>query len=174
MQLIGSVGKTPQNRPGVGVRRAKHAVDLRLRVRDVQKVPWCLRKSVDEFQEALRIAGIGVGTVFLGLSLLMVLLVALGKLFPGTGTQGSGEAAPDEAVPTEAPASGGQSGAAPEESLEEVAAVAAALAVEWDSEEPQGLWPGPTVPQVRPSPWRTVGRQRLLGSQGARRGPWRR
>ena len=152
---------------------------------------------MEELNDALIIAGKGIGIVFLSLSLLVLLLLVLGRIgrrkeasTPGETTPPEGgemtaeELQPKQATPSETAAGpDGTTGEASIAELEEVAVAAAALAVAWN------LWPEPNghagSTQVTPArmapvregaarPWRAQGRQELMQSQGAPRRAWRR
>ena len=152
---------------------------------------------MEEMNDALIIASKGIGIVFLSLSLLVLLLLVLGRIGrrkeastpdettpPEGGEMTAEEPQPKQATPTES--ASGPDGTTAEASiaeLEEVAVAAAALAVAWN------LWPepnghgGPT--RVTPArmtpvraeaarPWRAQGRRWLMQSQGMTRRAWRR
>ena len=115
---------------------------------------------MDNFPEALRIAGIGMGVVFLGLVLLTLLLMALNRLFPA-GTPTPAEESADEEFPSHE----ADSATTMEVSAEEAAAIAAAVRASGGfGDEPPGGRGGGTS-----SGWRFQGRGRLMASREARR-----
>ena len=118
---------------------------------------------MDDFSEALRIAGIGMGVVFLGLTLLTLLLMALNRLFPARLET------PVEHGDSEEPLASADSTTTLEVGAEEAAAIAAAV---WASggfgDEPPAGRGGDAS-----SGWRLQGRGRLMASRQARRRRWR-
>jgi Na+-transporting methylmalonyl-CoA/oxaloacetate decarboxylase gamma subunit len=115
---------------------------------------------MDNFPEALRIAGIGMGVVFLGLILLTLLLMALNRLIPaGTPTPA------EEDAGEEIPSGEADSATTLEVTAEEAAAIAAAVQASggFGDEPPAGRGGGAS------SGWRLQGRGRLMASRGVRR-----
>jgi Na+-transporting methylmalonyl-CoA/oxaloacetate decarboxylase gamma subunit len=134
---------------------------------------------MEEFREALSIAVRGVGVVFLGLGTLILTLMALGRLLSRREVEPEHALVlPDAAAWTAEPGESLDSPMAlsdlPETGVEEMVAVAAALAAAWQSDEGSAYAREPVAPEASPSPWRVQGRQRFTATQGTQRRSWRR
>jgi Na+-transporting methylmalonyl-CoA/oxaloacetate decarboxylase gamma subunit len=134
---------------------------------------------MENFREALNLAGMGIAVVFLGLALLILALLALGRIFKPvavaapqslslTDTQAWG------AEPQELPPLPLTSTDLPETDIEEMVAIAAAMAATWQTTDAAESGEAAAGSPQTPSPWRIQGRQRFMSSQGAARGAWRR
>ena len=133
---------------------------------------------MEELREALTIAVRGVGVVFMGLSLLVLALMVLGRLLSPRRAEPHQALglADDPSWSAEAAESAGSPtalGDPPETGVEEMVAVAAALAAAWQSDEGGAHPHESAAPEASPSPWRTQGRQRFMASQGTQRRSWR-
>ena len=134
---------------------------------------------MEELREALNIAVRGVGVVFMGLGSLILTLMVLGRLLSRREAKpqrslGLAEVPSWSAEMPTSPESPPPLSDLPETGVEEMVAVAAALAASWQPDEGAAypVEPLPT-PETMPSPWRTQGRQRFMTSQGSRRRSWR-
>ena len=134
---------------------------------------------MENFREALDIAGTGIAVVFLGLGLLILALLGLGRIFKTvavaapqplslTDTQSWG------AEPEELPPLPLTSADLPETDIEEMVAIAAAMAASWQTADAAASGEAAAGSPQPPSPWRIQGRQRFMSSQGAARRAWRR
>ncbi len=145
----------------------------------------------EELREGLYLAATGMGLVFLSLLAFMLILIALGKLFPGeeveevdaavetleAAVQEAAQEAqpapvelapaapPEQAAPAPAPPQGGMSGA-------KIAAMAVAMYLAMEQEEVAAAVPvvAPLILDLSrtPSEWGSQGRASLWQSQGRR------
>jgi sodium pump decarboxylase gamma subunit len=126
---------------------------------------------MDNLGEALRITGVGVGLVFLSLTLLALITLGLTRVFTSKGPAAPGgpDAAPQPPLqPT--PAAATPAGT----DIRIVAVIAAALSATMTSLRPPGT-PAAESGRGRPaSAWRMQGRRSLMESQTTAGRRWRR
>ena len=125
---------------------------------------------MDNLSEALRITGVGVGLVFLSLSLLALVTLGLTRVFASRGPDAAPgpDVAPQPAPPP--PPAAAQTGT----DIRIVAAIAAALSATMTSLRSPGR-PAAEAGGSRPtSAWRVQGRRRLMESQTTAGRRWRR
>ena len=134
------------------------------------KPPNPKEEPMDDLREALEITGVGVGLVFLSLSLLALFTLGLTRVFASRDPGASGGTQVTPQPPPPPPPAAAQAGT----DLRIVAAIAAALSATMTSLRAPGT-PAAEAGGGRPaSAWRTQGRRRLMESQTTAGRRWRR